>query len=275
MPQDDLAYVYKAITELLTQHSGIFQGLGLILFKAFATILVAWFGIKSALTSAQTGEPFPLANFAHLVLTISWGFAMITYYSDPIPGVGVSFPHLITDQAQYLANTINTSGFQTVRERIDELELGLAHPTSILDVVSLMRYLLINVANIIAQFAVFAVIAYGYAAMAVAVLVGPIFIPFFIVPEMEWLFWGWLRSFMQYAFYQVVAQAYVFVFGQMLIGSVDALQADGLSNERMSYLFVSLIVVLISFAYGLLKVPSLVNSLFTGCSGESAGVSWR
>ena len=65
-------------------------------------------------------------------------------------------------------------------------------------------------------------IAFGYVAAAIAVLLGPIFIPFFIVPHMEWLFWGWLKAFVQYAFYPVVANAYLFVFGNLLIHFVDS-----------------------------------------------------
>jgi type IV secretory pathway VirB6-like protein len=55
------------------------------------------------------------------------------------------------------------------------------------------------------------IIAYGFIATAVCVLLGPVFIPFFIVPKLEWLFWGWFRCFLQYAFYQVIAAAVVFV----------------------------------------------------------------
>ena len=66
---------------------------------------------------------------------------------------------------------------------------------SLLRGVYIAHYFLILVAIIPAQMAVFAVIAFGYVAMAVIVLVGPIFIPFFIVPplappEGEWMFWG-------------------------------------------------------------------------------------
>ena len=39
---------------------------------------------------------------------------------------------------------------------------------------------------------------------------------------MEWIFWGWLKALLQYAFYPVVANAYVFVFGQLLIHFVDS-----------------------------------------------------
>jgi len=70
---------------------------------------------------------------------------------------------------------------------------------------------------VLAQAAIYAVIAFGYIAQAVAVLLGPVFIPFFIVPQMEWMFWGWLKSFLQYSFYPVVANAYLYVFGNFLL----------------------------------------------------------
>ena len=48
-------------------------------------------------------------------------------------------------------------------------------------------------------------ICFGDVAFAVCVVLGPIFVPFFIVPKLDWLFWGWLRAYMQFAFYKLVA----------------------------------------------------------------------
>src|SRR6185295_11434573 len=58
----------------------------------------------------------------------------------------------------------------------------------------MIRYDLTIFALTAAQLAVGEVIAYGYVATAVIVLVGPIFVPFFIVPQLEWLFLGVDRS---------------------------------------------------------------------------------
>jgi len=58
----------------------------------------------------------------------------------------------------------------------------------------MIRYDLTIFALTAAQLAVVEVIAYGYVATAVIVLVGPIFVPFFIVPQLEWLFLGVDRS---------------------------------------------------------------------------------
>ena len=42
------------------------------------------------------------------------------------------------------------------------------------------------------------------------------------------------------------------------------------SGAKIAVLFRPLLFVLVAFTWGLLKIPSLVNSLFTGKSGESA-----
>ena len=49
MQTDYLQYIFQAINNLLTQNLGFFDAMGQNLFRSFATILVVWYGIKSAL----------------------------------------------------------------------------------------------------------------------------------------------------------------------------------------------------------------------------------
>ena len=111
---------------------------------------------------------------------------------------------------------------QEIWDRLTGLYWGLEMPVLSLNILEILRYAVTVLCLLAAQAAVFAVIAFGYMAAAMAVLLGPIFIPFFIVPHMEWLFWGWLKSLIQYAFYPVVANAYLYVFGNLLIHFMDA-----------------------------------------------------
>src|SRR6202051_4199837 len=119
---DFLHFIFQAINSLLTQNLGFFDTMGQNLFRSFATILVVWYGVKSALAAAGGRSPFHFENFASLLLTISFGFAMVNYYSTPIPGIGVSFHHLITDESQFLANKINQNSLQNVEEAITQFE---------------------------------------------------------------------------------------------------------------------------------------------------------
>jgi hypothetical protein len=134
-----------------------------------------------------------MAKFAALLMTIAFGYAMVTYYSTPIPGFGVSFTHLITDQAQNLARQLEASQAQEIDTRLTELYLTMEQP-SLLNTLDLIRYYLIVFVLTGARAALLAVISFGWVATGVAVLVGPIFVPFFIVPQLDWLGAGSRRS---------------------------------------------------------------------------------
>lgn len=260
------ALVGTAVTDMLTNHADLFVSMGTNMFRGFAIILIAWFGIRAALGSSEGGG-LPLGRFASLLLTIAIGFTMMTYYARPIPGIGRSFTHLVTDQASVLAAQIETSQVQALSDRLNEMYLSLEQPT-FLNAMALVWYFIVALFIVAARVVLIAVIAFGWAATGVAVLVGPIFIPFFIVPRMEWLFWGWFKSFIQYAFYQVIAQAFVFVFGTFLMHALDLVPPPYTVDKLLVGGF-HVVFLLAAFVFGMLKVPSLVNSLFTGGSGES------
>src|SRR6201988_5248003 len=222
---DFLQFIFQATNNLLTQNLGFFDSMGQNLFRSFATILIAWFGVKSALAAAGGKHPFHFDNFASLLLTISLGFGMVNYYSAPIPGVGTSFHNLVTDESQFLANKINQTELQTVEERIADFEIRMDWP-GFADVLGTVIYVVIIILLAAAKAIAIVVIAFGFIATAVCVLVGPVFIPFFIVPKLEWLFWGWFKCFIQYAFYQVVASGVVFVIANLILG-ILGLQPTG------------------------------------------------
>jgi hypothetical protein len=264
---DPFASITAAILDLLTRDGDLFLTLGRNLFRGLAVILIAWFGIRAALASAEGGAALPLGQFAMLLLTIAFGFTMITYYRAPIPGLGVSFTQLLTDQPIFLARELEVTQVQRLSERLNELYLSIEQPL-LFNVPALVGYFLVALAVTAARVVLLAVIAFGLVATGVAVLVGPIFIPFFLVPQLDWLFWGWLKSVLQYAFYQVIAQAFVFVFGSFLINFLDAFPPP-YTVDRLLVGGFHLIFLLFAFTYGLLQVPSLTHSLFSGSAGES------
>lgn len=268
MQQDLFSWVTEGITQLLLQHTSLFEAMGRNLFWLFAPINFVWFGIKSALRSAEGGPGFQFSHFADLLLQTAFGHVMITYYSAPIPGLGIGFRQLITDQAQVLMNRMNMTHMESVLSHLASMDVLIPFPT-FFEAGLLFRVGIVMVAILCAWIATFAVTSYGYVALAVAALLGPLFIPFFIVPHMEWLFWGWFRCFIQYAFYPVIASAYVFVFGNVLMRFFGA-HTGPLSVDQIALLFGPLVVVLAAYAYGVFKVPSLVYSIFSGRSGDYA-----
>jgi len=269
-----LEFIFRAINNLLTQNLGFFDAMGQNLFRAFATILLVWYGVKSALSSASGKHLFEFDSFAALLLTISFGFGMANYYSNPIPGIGSSFHNLVTDEAQFLANKINQTELQTVEERIADFEVRMDSP-GVTDILGTIIYAVIIILLAAAQAIGIVVIAYGFIATAVCVLVGPIFVPFFIVPRLDWLFWGWLRCFIQYAFYQVIAAAVVYVIANLILGIMDLQPKGTISTVELMEAFPVLFITFLASIYALLKIPALTNHVFSGASGGSSAALLR
>ena len=272
MQTDFLQFMYQAINDLLTQNLGFFDAMGQNLFRMFSTILIAWYGVKSALAAASGKYTFQFDDFASLLLTIAFGFAMVNYYSTPIPGIGSSFHNLITDEAQFLANKINQTELQTIVARIGDFEARIDAP-GVTDFLGMAIYLIVIVLLAAAQAVSIVVIAYGFIATAVCVLVGPVFVPFFIVPQLEWLFWGWLRCFLQYAFYEVIAAAVVYIIGNLIIGVLTLQGTGNISTLQLIGWFPVLLITFVASIYVLLKVPALTSQIFSGTAGgSSAGI---
>ena len=270
MPTDFFSPLVNEVQRLVTTHMGIFIGMGRRLFVAFAIIHLAWFGIQSALASAEGSGGPNLAAFSRLMMLIAFGYAMVSGYDSPIPGLGVSLVDLVVGQTNYLSGMIGQQAAQEVSDGATALIKKLSLPTLALLTPLVFVYFIVFLLLGLVIAATVMVIGFGVVAQGVLVLVGPIFVPFFIVPKLEWLFWGWFRCFLQYSFYRVIATAYLYVFGTFLAKYFLTLKAASL-GEWVTLLPVFLIYV-VTFLYGILKIPTLTAHLFSGSSGADSGL---
>ena len=262
---DPIGTVQQAITGLLQTHEAQFLAIGMRMFLSFATIMLAWHGIRMMLVWRAPGEH--MFSFAKLLLFISFGYAMITFYEAPLPGIGTSFSNLITDQTAYLASILSAQSIQNAQESLNTLWNALEQPDPWSILANLIYWGMLIVIGL-AQFALLFVVSFGMLASAICALLGPLFVPFFIVPTLEWLFWNWLKAFVQYSFIPVVANAFIFVFERFLSRYLQTLPA-GLRLEEQLLYGVHAVMILMTFTVGVLLVPSLTSSIFSGRSGES------
>ncbi|MHB1938580.1 MAG: type IV secretion system protein, partial [Acidobacteriaceae bacterium] len=218
MEQNPFTFLNQAIGQMLATNSPAIQTMGLDMFRGLAVIMIAWFGIQNALSTAQGFYgSFHFGQFDNLLLVISFGLGMLTYYSSPIPGMGYSFSELITQEALQLSAQIESNQTQVIADAVTHAEEQLGQPPGEFDFQETLTFLVIAIALAAMQAVTFAVIAYGLVASAVCVLIGPIFIPFFIVPKLDFLFWGWFKAFLGFSFYQVIASAFIFIFAKVLL----------------------------------------------------------
>src|SRR5574338_962053 len=267
-PQPRLAIVasiQQAISTMLTTYEPEFLRFGYSLFIAFATILIVWQGIRMMLTRDGLGDD--MFHFAKLLLFISFGYALIAFYESPLPGIGSSFSNLITDQAHVFANILDARSLELVFDHLDTLWGQFVQPDAWSILANLLYWLLLIVVTV-AKVISLAVVAFGLIASAVCALVGPIFVPFFIVPKLDWLFWSWFKAFIQYSFVPVIAFAFLMIFERFIYQYLTTLP-PGITEDLYLVYGVQALVIVGVFSVGILLVPSLTSSIFTGRGGGS------
>jgi hypothetical protein len=265
--------ITQATIDLVTNHVGTFVALGQHMFTVFATVFLIWEGLQVSL-----GGAFRANRFAALILAIAIDGAMIHFYNQPFPAVGKSFPKIVADTGADLAAQIEEASDEAVGTKIAQAQEVMVLPV--------MPFMWVALSSVIyyygavflmslAQVALLAIIAFGFVAVGCIVLVGPVFVPFFIVPGLNFIFWGWFKALLQYSFYPVIANAFVYVYGQIWLNFFNQ---NGLpdSSEKLAAVFIQLVIISITFFWGLLRVPSLVSNIFAGQSGEHAlpSIGW-
>jgi hypothetical protein len=260
-----IATIQQAITSLLTTYEPEFLRFGLSLFISFATILLVWEGIRMMLNQESLGDH--MFDFAKLLLFISFGYALIAFYEAPLPGIGVSFSNLITDQAHQFANILDARSLELTFDHLDELWQRFVQPDAWSILANLLYWLLLIFVTL-AKVVSLAIVAFGLIASAVCALVGPIFVPFFIVPKLDFLFWSWLKAFIQYSFIPVIAFAFLMVFERFVFQFLTTLPPGITEDQYMIYGLQALVVIGV-FMVGILLVPALTSSIFSGRAGGS------
>ncbi len=235
------------------------------MFRAIAVILIVWHGVKMMFTQQTVHIQEHLFEFAKLLLFLSFGYALITYYENPIPGIGVSFSNLVTDQAANFANILDARSLEMTFEHLDALWDRFQQPDAWAILPNLL-YWLVLIVIALAKVGALAAITFGMIATAVCGLLGPIFVPFLIVPYLEWMFWGWLKSFVQFAFVQVVAFAYLMIFERFTFQLLTTVPT-GITEDQYLLYGMQAIVVIGTFALGTLLIPALTSSIFSGNTG--------
>ncbi|HKD06461.1 MAG TPA: type IV secretion system protein [Bryobacteraceae bacterium] len=264
--------ITQATIDLITKHMDLFVATGRHMFTVFATLLVIWEGLQFALAGV-----FHAPRFAALVMAIAIDGAMIHFYDQPFPGTGSSFHKLVTDTGANLASQVEESSEEQVGMKIANATEVIIVPVGLnfWEVSPIIYYYASIFIMSAAQIALLGVIAFGFVAAGCIVLVGPVFVPFFIVPRMDWIFWGWFKALLQYSFYPVIANAFVYVYGQIWLNFFDQ---NGFPDtlDKLAGMFIQIVILAITFVWGVLQVPKLVSNIFAGQSGLDAlpGIGW-
>lgn len=268
-----LTYIAQQCDSLTATMSPSVDAIGLHIVLSLATIMMVWFGVQEALASAQGGPGFNMGKFLNFFMLISFAYMFVLYYDSSIPGIGYSLKSFISDGTTDLANTIGhdatVSMLQSIDTSLQKSGPGMAMFTA---PYMMVAYILIQISLAVLAALVSVIIAYGEIAAAIIGLLGPIFIPFLIIEKLEFLFWGWLRAFLSFSFYKVVAAATMSILGHLYMSSATNLM-DFTNPIKMLQNFPFIVLLTVVNVFILIKIPAMTASIFSGSSsGHDAGM---
>ena len=247
--------------------------MGVRIVIALATIVLVWFGAQEALSSAHGGPGFSMGRFFNLFMLLTFAYAMVNYYNSSIPGLGFSIKSFIDGGTASLVNLFGADGATSMLIQIHTAssKTGPSILSSMINpyyaiVYFAVQFLLAMLAAIIS-----AILAYGAIAATIIGLLGPIFIPFLAVDKLDWLFWGWLKAYLGFSFYKVVAAATMSVLSHVLTNYYIQL-GQSVSDPSLIVQTLPLLVLLVLVnIYILFQIPTMTHSLFTGHTGGHGG----
>jgi len=263
-----LNWILQGCDTLTSTVSPSVDALGLRICIALATIMLVWFGVQEALAAASGGPGFNLGKFLNFFMLITFAYTMVKFYDSSIPGVGYSLKGFINGGAQYLVSIIGTDSVTSIQNTLNQAQStnGPGIAKAMMNPYFAIVYVVIQVMIAALSAIVSAIIAYGAIGSAVIGLLGPVFIPFLVFQKLEFLFWGWLRAFIGFCFYKVLAAAVFSILGHLLAQYYTQLIGFSDPGNMVKELPLLILLVFVNI-YVLFKIPTMTQSLFSGHTG--------
>src|SRR5215472_10252932 len=267
-----LNWITQGCDALTASASPTIDAMGLRICIALATIMLVWFVVQESLASAHGGTGFHVGKFLSFFMLITFAYTFVRFYDSSIPGIGVSFRGFINGGAQHLVSIIGNDSVTSIQNTLSQAQSteGPGMMKAVMNPYYAIVYVVIQV--LIATFSavVTAIVAYGAIASAVIGLLGPIFIPFLVFDKLEFLFWGWLRAFIGFSSYKVLAAAVLSVLAHLLSQYYTEIVNFTDPGSMVQELPLLILLVLVNI-YILFKIPAMTMSIFSGSAGGHGG----
>lgn len=265
---DFLITIKNGCDNLTATASPSVDALGLHMVISLATIMIVWFGVQEALASAHGGTGFNMGRFLSFFLLISFAYCFVRFYDGTIPGIGYSLKGFVSGGTSSLVDYIGSDATQQVQDTIrTALNKAGAMSPSLTEPYTLLCTWTVQIILSVLTGVIGVIIAYGAIGATIIGLVGPVFIPWMVFGKTEFLFWGWLKAFVGFEFYKVVAAATLSVLSHLLIGYFTSGASNVVNPERLVTIMPGLLILSIVAGFILLKIPTMTASLFSGHIG--------
>ena len=288
--RDFKSFLDVALEGLTTAAGGEVFTTGNGLLGGLALIVVVLTGVKIAFSGNI--QPWELVRVV-IGLWVPW--VMLQFYTTPIPGMAFTFPGMIAAGGNWLHALLIGDAVYSMQTELGNLIRSFAANmqaqaqqgnlvglvtggihAAITAVAGTVMFMFVVLMLLLLAAVTYAQVIWAQIALAILIILGPIFIPFLVFDPLLFLFWEWFRAMVIYSLYAVMAGAVLRVFSAVGIAYVTTLGNANLDIESITDVGLWMLAVVPLFVSGMLaslKCGELASMLVT--SGGAAGSGLR
>jgi hypothetical protein len=270
-----LADFRNSIFTIISTSGTTTQQIGFSILSALVTIMAVMAGIRVMYHDHHAFHKLRL--FTGIVLLV-WIIMRLYTTQSALLG-GTSFSEMIPRFAFGLADQVGISIQQEMIAKLKQILDGAQSSSgfmAFLHVRDTIQYITITVLVGFLELVMFVVVGFGYLALGALIAIGPVLIPFLLVPKLDFLFWGWLRAMMKYSFYPVIGNLVLLVICKLMLATLNSTVLAGNASAGAIVLNISqvplILILFVAAVYAIFKIPSLVTDIFNGTASAGQGV---
>ncbi len=299
--------------------------IGMRIWAGLALIITIWTGIQMMFSGG-----FAIGEVVSLALLLGFPLAIMQSYNTPVPWLGnQTFWQMVAGMGEAVAGDLVREAFMTLRDAVattwatiwrfdstkravtasNATEFSILNPfrwfgeifRNVLGTIQLAIVIVVITALLILPVVVaYCSYLWGYLSIMVSIVLGPLLVPWFVVPQLQFLAWGWFRSLVGGTVHLMVAGAVFAVVAQILAiplvrvgnqiaeerGSVGSLVIDtammaagGTSILRMwwkvSEVLVEALPLIVVAYLGVFKIGEISSMIMNGGSMPASGIGER
>jgi len=270
---DWLSQVTDQVNALVTNHADQLVDLGTTELAFFAFFTLAGIVVRWQISHMVIGfRPvnYTIGDLLAFFINLAACSLLLHYYNTPLPGAGISIHQVIPALAKSVSNILDQTVVDGFLDRVREAAAGTQAPTA-LNLTGAIVYatVLWNVAFM--DLIMFAVNAFGFIALGMFTLFGPLLIPLFITRSFKHKFWHWVDGLLVFSMFRAISAAVSFIYLNVLIGFFDNTVAGDYSLGHWLALIPTLILLNGGLVWSMFQVPRLTVMIFGGVAGYAQG----
>ena len=287
--RDFQSFIQTALDGLTASAGGEVMTLGTGMFAGLALIVIVIAGVKIAFSGNI--QPWEVVR---LVIGIWIPWVMMQFYTATIPGMSQTFPGMIAEGGNFLHEMLLGDIISSMQTELGDMVRAIAANMqtqaaqgnvigiltggvhAFITAVAGSIILALLILMLIVLFAVtYAQVIWAQIALAILIILGPIFIPFLVFEPLAFFFWGWFKGMLTYSLYAVIAGCVLRVFSAVGIAYITTLGGANLDTQSMTQVGLWTLAVIPLFIAGILsslKCGELASMLVTGGGAGGSGL---